>query len=346
MRDMESKSQDEDVENRRIFAPAVPPQDGNSQQEVLCEGKVEGEYQDSGDEDESDYGDQGMGHNVLGITVANYDQKWKLERLLRLAILWLIFVCIDHTANLVHILVNADSLQACRKANSFTHTEDIDTTAFRSVMTLLYIFSFGVAISVPITAYMGAKRRRRSYIAMIRIFALLLSLASFALMIQHFTLSVSNAANEQSYEQRMHTNCAQLSRNAGQLYMVFGFLAMLLGCTQCAMFVTSQRILAEVDFWYIRAEVLPQPISIEGQAVQHAAPNNESSTRRIARPSMSVTENGFVVENYDEPGLHRPTQILPVSPPEMESALSVSELSHNENIPIARSISVVAVSST
>ena len=128
--------------------PEVPTVDGvcvdNDDLERL-EGKLADEVAD----------DPVESYNVLGITVGDIDHKTKLEKLFRLSIMWLVVVCIDHTANLVQVLVNADGLQECRDANTFTKAETMDSQAFRAVLIVGYLISFGVTFSIPMLAYVG-----------------------------------------------------------------------------------------------------------------------------------------------------------------------------------------------
>ena len=298
----------------------------------------------------SSYPDAQESYNVLGIVVENLDHKIKLERLFRLATLWLILVCIDHTANLVHVLVNADGLRACGDANAFTKAEAMDSGAFQAVMMVGYLFSFGVALSIPVLAFIGAKRRRREYVSMIRAFGVVFSAVSMTIMIHHFTLGASYGANQQDFDRKMHKSCAELSRKAGQLYMSFGFLAMLLAGIQCATLVASQRLMSEIDFWYIRAEAV-LPAGLDG-VVEGGGP------RLVQPPQLGEAGvRGIVPDNANmRQTQRRLTLVTPVTPvPLLQASPRGSAIpvlgdgslhgSLQERIPIARSTSLVEVSS-
>ena len=156
----------------------------------------------------------------------------------------------------------------------------------------------------------------------------------------------------------MHKACAELSRSAGQLYMAFGFLTMILAGVQCATIVTSQSLLREVDFWYIRAEVITAGVDVMQLSRPHMVQPESTSeemggTGMAVHPSLPSSGSDVGADGYDYRDGRRLTHVLPVSLPDVlglpsghqeESELALvpvpNEAEIEGGIPIAASVSL------
>ena len=176
---------------------------------------------------------------IMGIPVQSYEQRQKVSRLLFIAVLWMLLVCVDHTVNINYSLKNGKDLHLCRQiqARLQGRSYNSDYTTFMNVTLVAYVISWGVALSIPCIGYTGAKRRRKGHINMFRVFGGCFGGISVMVSIDNISSAVSSATLSQANFDQMHESCRRLEQDAKVSYIIFGAISLLLACTQFAAFV-------------------------------------------------------------------------------------------------------------
>lgn len=227
---------------------------------------------------------------IMGIPVQSFEQRQKISRMLYIAVLWMLLVSVDHTANINYSSVNGRDLHLCRQiqARSQGRSYETDYDNYSRITVVAYIISWGVALLIPCIGYTGAKRRRRGHINVFRVFGGCFAGVSVLVAIDNISAAVSSASLSEANFDRMHESCRRLAQDAKVSYLIFGIISLLLACTQFAAFVVANRVYNDYEFWTssVQNGIAPAPVSLRRDQLN----DSEAQTRRVPFARIEITQ--------------------------------------------------------